>query len=68
MQITLTATTEQAGTRIDSFLAAAIEGLTRSAAARLLEQGNVTADGRSPANTLYNPFLQFCQSRSLKAS
>ena len=45
MQRTLTATTEQAGQRIDSFLAAEIEGLTRSAAARLLEQGNVTVNG-----------------------
>ena len=46
MQRALTATTEQAGQRIDSFLAAEIEGLTRSAAARLLEQGNVTAGGK----------------------
>ena len=45
MQTTLTATTEHAGERIDSFLAAKIDGLTRSAAARLLEQGNVTANG-----------------------
>ena len=45
MQRTLTATTEHAGERIDSFLAAGIEGLTRSAAARLLEQGNVTVNG-----------------------
>lgn len=46
MQITLTATTEHNGVRIDSFLADQIEGLTRSAAARLLEQGNVTAGGK----------------------
>lgn len=46
MQRTLTATTEQAGARIDSFLAAQVEGLTRSAAARLLEQGNVTVNGK----------------------
>ena len=46
MQITLKATIEQTGVRIDSFLAASIEGLTRSAAARLLEQENVTANGK----------------------
>lgn len=49
MHTTLTATTEHTGARIDSFLAASIDGLTRSAAARLLAQGNVTVDGRSPA-------------------
>lgn len=43
---TLTATTESAGTRLDAFLAAQLPGLTRSAAARLIEGGFVTVDGR----------------------
>ena len=42
---TLTATTENAGARLDSFLASAL-GISRSAAARLIEQGRVTASGR----------------------
>ena len=43
---TLTATTESAGTRLDAFLAAQLPSLTRSAAARLIEGGFVTVDGR----------------------
>ena len=43
---TLTATTEDAGTRLDSFLAGRLEGVTRSAAARLIESGCVTVDGK----------------------
>ena len=43
---TLTATTEDAGTRLDSFLAGRLEGVTRSAAARLIESGCVTVDSR----------------------
>lgn len=43
---TLTATTESAGTRLDAFLAAQLPGLTRSAAARLIEGGFVTVDAR----------------------
>ena len=43
---TLTATTESAGTRLDAFLAAQLPDLTRSAAARLIEGGFVTVDGR----------------------
>lgn len=43
---TLTATTESAGTRLDAFLAAQLPGLTRSAAARLIEGGFVTVDGK----------------------
>ncbi len=43
---TLTATTESAGTRLDAFLAVQLPGLTRSAAARLIEGGFVTVDGR----------------------
>lgn len=43
---TLTATTESAGARLDAFLAARLPELTRSAAARLIEGGLVTVDGK----------------------
>ncbi len=43
---TVTATSEQAGQRLDSFLAAAL-GISRSAAARLAEEGRVTAAGKA---------------------
>ena len=43
---TLTATTEDAGTRLDSLLAGRLEGVTRSAAARLIESGCVTVDSK----------------------
>ena len=49
MELTLTATSEDTGARIDTWLAARIEGLTRSAAARLLEQGAVTVNGAPAA-------------------
>ncbi len=45
MQLTLTATTEDRGQRIDAWLAARVEGLTRSAAAKLLEGGGVLVNG-----------------------
>ena len=38
---------ESAGVRLDSFLAARLEKLTRSAAQRLIETGQVTVDGRT---------------------
>ena len=38
---------EDAGTRLDSFLAAGIDALTRSAAQRLIEGGQVTVNGRT---------------------
>ena len=41
MQLTLTAISEDRGQRIDAWLAAHAEGLTRSAAAKLLESGDV---------------------------
>ena len=41
----LTAGPEAAGERLDSFLAARLPGLTRSAAARLIETGQVLVDG-----------------------
>ena len=46
MERVLTATAAHAGERVDSFLAAQTEGLTRSTAARLLEEGHVTAEGK----------------------
>ena len=49
MEIILRPEPGQAGTRLDSYLAAAIDGLTRSAAARLLEEGRVTCGGKALA-------------------
>ena len=43
---TLTATAEDAGKRLDAFLAEALPELTRSAAARLCQEGQVTAGDR----------------------
>ena len=48
MTRTLTATTEHAGERLDSFLAEALE-ISRSAAARLIEEGGVTMSGKALA-------------------
>ena len=39
-------TPEAGGERLDAFLARSVEGLTRSAAQRLLEEGAVTSGGR----------------------
>ena len=50
--IRLTVTSEEAGQRADSLLARRLEGLTRSAAARLLEEGRVTDRGRPAAKNL----------------
>lgn len=44
--ISLLTTPEDAGTRLDSFLAASLPELTRSAAARLIETGQVVVNGR----------------------
>ena len=43
----LQATTEDSGTRLDSFLSAHLEGVSRSAAARLLAEGQVTCSGKT---------------------
>ena len=40
-------TSEDSGARLDSFLAAQLEGVSRSAAARLLEEGRVLCGGRA---------------------
>ncbi|MBQ0037504.1 MAG: RluA family pseudouridine synthase [Clostridiales bacterium] len=49
MTTTLQATSEHAGARMDSFLASAMEGVSRSAAARLLSEGAVTVNGKPAA-------------------
>ena len=49
MHLTLTATTESRGQRLDAWLAANVEGLTRSAAAKLLESGGVAVNGAAAA-------------------
>ena len=43
----LTLTVQQSGERLDAFLARSVEGLTRSAAQRLLEDGAVTSCGKA---------------------
>ena len=47
METRLTVPAEAAGQRLDRYLAESVEGMTRSAAARLLEEGRVTLDGRA---------------------
>ena len=49
MHLTLTATSEDRNARIDAWLAARVEGLTRSAAAKLLESGDVLVNGAPAA-------------------
>ena len=49
MHLTLTVTTESRGQRLDAWLAANVEGLTRSAAAKLLESGGVAVNGAAAA-------------------
>ena len=49
--VRLTAGSEDAGIRLDSFLAARLPDVTRSAAARLIEAGQVTVNGRVPAKS-----------------
>ena len=47
--LTLQPNKEDAGKRIDAWLAGTLEGMTRSAAARLLEEGKVTCGGKALA-------------------
>ena len=49
--IRLTPLEEDTGTRLDSFLSRRVEGLTRSAAARLLAEGCVTCNGAVPGKS-----------------
>jgi len=52
MEVTsLLAGSENAGQRLDSFLAAGMEELTRSAAQRLIEEGRVSVNGRPAAKS-----------------
>ena len=44
--LTLQPNKEDAGTRLDAWLAANVEELTRSAAVWLIEDGKVTRDGK----------------------
>ena len=61
MKTILTATAEHIGSRIDAFVASSLEGVTRSAAARLLEEGCVTCDGKSlPKNYRIRGDESFC--------
>ncbi|MBQ6974339.1 MAG: RluA family pseudouridine synthase [Oscillospiraceae bacterium] len=45
--MTLTATIEDAGKRLDAFVAEKAQGVSRSAAARLIAQGSVTVNGKA---------------------
>ena len=47
--ILLSAAPEDAGARIDSFLAAQLDGITRSAAQKLLQSGAVLVNGKAVA-------------------
>ena len=49
--ISLTAAGEDAGARLDAFLAQRLPALTRSAAVRLIETGAVLVDGRTAAKS-----------------
>ena len=46
-------TADRAGERLDQFLARSVEGLTRSAAQRLLEEGAVTRSAKLISNSKY---------------
>lgn len=46
--MTLSLFADREGERVDAFLARSVEGLSRAAAQRLLEEGAVSCDGRSP--------------------
>ena len=52
MEPILLTTEGERGTRLDSFLSAAVADLTRAAAARLIEQGCVRVDGKIPSKSL----------------
>ena len=45
MTLHLKAETEDAGTRLDAFVASRANGLTRSQAARYIDEGRVAVDG-----------------------
>ena len=58
--IRLTPLEEDTGTRLDSFLSRRVEGLTRSAAARLLAEGCVPVMAPSPAKATASPAGRSC--------
>ena len=51
MTLHLKAETEDAGTRLDAFVASRANGLTRSQAARYIEEGRVSVDGKPAAKS-----------------
>ena len=50
--ILLQTSEEDRGTRLDAFLAHAVEDLTRSAAAKAIEDGRVLVSGKAPSKSL----------------
>ena len=55
MTLHLKAETEDAGTRLDAFVASRANGLTRSQAARYIEEGRVSVDGKPAAKSCRRP-------------
>ena len=58
--IRLTPLEEDTGTRLDSFLSRRVEGLTRSAAARLLRRAASPVMAPSPAKATASPVGRSC--------
>ena len=56
MTLHLKAETEDAGTRLDAFVASRANGLTRSQAARYIEEGRVSVDGKPAAKSCVSFF------------
>lgn len=50
--ILLQTSEEDRGARLDAFLARAMEDLTRSAAAKAIEEGRVLVSGKAPSKSL----------------
>ena len=50
--ILLQTSEEDRGARLDAFLARAMEDLTRSAAAKAVEEGRVLVNGKAPSKSL----------------
>ena len=65
--LTLQPNQEDAGTRIDAWLAANLEDVTRSGAQRLLEEGKITKDGKITELNFNTPcILHFDKVAALK--
>ena len=56
----VTIVSQESAERIDALLARSIEGLTRSAAQRLLEQGRVTKSGLAVKKNYKTAIISFC--------